>query len=137
MNNNQGSGGSLLLYLLLMVAAAYALIEVVKAVVAAITALLMGLVNICLVVSGILAAYWLYRYISDKQFGQHKLAQKANKLERDLEYLLEHTPEHLHEDITQHYRNEQMELIAPKTENKADVALERTKQVFNIFRRDK
>ena len=121
-------------YLLGAFAAAYAVVEVLKAVVAAITALLMGLVNILLVVCWIIAAYWIYQYISDKQFGQHKIAQKANKLERDLEYLLEHTPEHLHEEITQHHRDKQMELLAPKTEKRADVVLERTKQVFNIFR---
>lgn len=131
MNNQQGNDWTV--KAIIWGGVALLVYKIVEAIGEAIKALLLGLVDICLIASGIIAAYWIYRYISDKQYGQHKLARKANKLESELEYLLEHTPEHLHEEITEHYRSEQRALLEPKAEKKTDVILDRTKQVVSIF----
>lgn len=52
--------------LLLIGAAIYGIFEVINAIVAAILAFLMGLVYIALGIIGILAAFYLYKYLSDK-----------------------------------------------------------------------
>ena len=61
-NNHDGTLFKLIGFGLLL----YAGVLVVKSVAAAITALLMGLVNIALVAGGILALFFVYRYITRK-----------------------------------------------------------------------
>ncbi len=91
MNNSQDSNSGCLIVIGLLILG-YAAVKTVEAVVAAITALLMGLVNIALIVAIVIAAYWVYRYIADKQFGEDKKEQKVNRLEKKRKKLPHDSP---------------------------------------------
>ena len=136
MNNNQGGGGGGLLYLFGIIVAGYAVIETVNAVVLAITALLMGLVNILLIASGILAAYWIYRYISDKQFGDDKKERRVHKLEQKKKEVTKRLPKHIRGVAKDFYEEQEKEIYETKPKiARSDAVLDKTKQVINIFRR--
>jgi hypothetical protein len=135
MNNSQSSngGGGIVILLLIL---GYAAVKTVEAVVAAITALLMGLVNIALIVAGIIAAYWLYRYISDKQFGDDKKERKVNRIEKKRKEVTARLPRHVRGQANEYYIDQEKEVYDIKPQvSRADLILERTKQVVGILRR--
>lgn len=135
MNDKQGrggGGGTVIAFLIL----GYAAIKTVEAIVAAITALLMGLVNIALIVAGIIAAYWVYRYITDKQFGEEKKEQKVRRLEKKRKEVTARLPRHVRPQANEYYIDQEKEVYDIKPQvSRADVVLERTKQVVGILRR--
>ena len=133
MNNNSDDGT--LFKLIGFGLLVYAGVQVVKSVVAAITALLMGLVNIALVAGGILALFFVYRYITDKQYGETRNLQQIEKLERQRKQYTARLPKHLRQEADQYYRDKQSEFFNPTPRSRADVILEKTGQVFNTFKR--
>ena len=133
MNSNNDDGT--LFKLICLGLLVYAGVQVVKSVVAAITALLMGLVNIALVAGGILALFFVYRYITDKQYGNDKRMREAQKLERERIRAVSQAPEHMKQGIDAWYQQRQEAIFESRSESRFDSFADRTKQVFNIFRR--
>lgn len=113
----------------------YAAYELVNKVIAAITALLMGFVYIALGIAGILALFWLYRYITDKQYGETKKLQQIEKLERQRKLHTSKLPKHMREVANQYYFEKQNALYDLKPSSRVDAMLDRTKQVFSTFRK--
>ena len=113
----------------------YAIYCIVTAVTEAIFTLLMGLVHIALGAAGIFAAYWLYKYITDKQYGETKNLQQIEKLERQRKLHTSRLPKHLKEQANEYYIEKQREFYDMKPHSRVDAMLDRTKQVVSTFRR--
>jgi hypothetical protein len=131
MNEGNGNSAKPLMYLV----ALYAAYRIVEAIVHAITMFFLGLVNIALAVTAILALYWVYRHITDKQFGETKKLQAIEKLERMRKLHLSRLPKHLREHANQSYVDRQRELYNITAHSRLDAFLDRTKQVLSTFRR--
>ena len=116
----------------------YAAARIVEKVVAAITAFLEGLVYIALGAAVILVAYWVYRYIAERQFGEDKKERQVRKLEKKKKEVLKRLPKALRPVAESYYEDQQKEAYETKPKiPRSEILLDRTKQVVNIFRRDK
>ncbi len=113
----------------------YAVYRIVEAVVAVVTMFLMGLATIALIGCGLFAAYWLYRYITDKQYGETKNLQQIEKLERQRKLHTSRLPKHLKEQANEYYIEKQREFYNMKPHSRVDAMLDRTKQVVSTLRR--
>jgi uncharacterized membrane protein YuzA (DUF378 family) len=113
---------------------AYGIYQVVNTVVAAIFALLMGLVYVAVGAAGILTLFFVYRYITDKQYGETKNLQQIEKLERDRKLHVSRLPKHLRDQADEYYKERQRAYYDLKTYSRADAFLERIKQVLHTFR---
>lgn len=129
-NNNGGS-----LVPLLIVVGLYAAYRAIEAMIAALTAFLTGLVTVALGVAVILALFWVYRHLSDKQFGQTRNVRKIAQWERQREYHLSQVPEHLHEKVNEYYAEKMHALFDTRPHSRFDEVLDRTKQIISTFRR--
>jgi hypothetical protein len=113
----------------------YAGYRIVEAIVNAITILVDGLVIIALITAGILAAYWLYRYITDKQFGETKNLREIEKLERERKLYISRLPQHLRQGANEYYKEKQSEFFNPRPQSRLDVFFDRTKQAMSTFQK--
>lgn len=129
-NNNDDFPIKPLLYL----GIAYAFYEIVTTISYAIARLLHGLVTITLWSAGILALFYLYRHITDKQYGETKKLQEIEKLERERKLHTSKLPKHMREQADDYYKEKQRAYYDLKTYSRADALLERTKQVLHVFR---
>ena len=127
-NNQDGGGGGGLATLLGIFAIGYAIIETVNAVVAAITAFLFGLVTIALVASGAVALFWVYQYLSDKQYGEKRRIAQIEKLERERRATIARLPKHLREHADQYFKDKQQEKFEIKPQSRIDVLVERIRK---------
>jgi hypothetical protein len=132
---NENSDAKQLFLGLLFIVGLYAAYKTVTAITLAIKIFLMGLVNISLIAIGILVIFFLYRYISEKNFGDTRKIRLANKLEQERQLTLEQTPDILHPEINSYYEDKMREIYSLSPKSRTDGFLDRTKQVFNIFRR--
>src|SRR4051794_31015794 len=71
---------------------------------------LTGLVTIGLVVIAVMAVFFLYRYITDKQYGQTKMLREIEKIERE-KNLAASLPKPLREDYLRHCKERQEALF--------------------------
>ncbi|MGA9770444.1 MAG: hypothetical protein WBV94_15500 [Blastocatellia bacterium] len=133
MNDNKGNDG--IGPLILIGGAVYAIYRLVEAVVTVVTVFLMELATIALVGCGLFAAYWLYRYVTDKQYGETKNLQQIEKLERQRKLHTSRLPKHLKEQANEYYIEKQREFYDMKPHSRVDAMLDRTKQVFSTFRK--
>jgi len=131
MSDNQNGGWIMPLLILMAVYAAY---RVVEAVVAAIEMFLMWLVGIALVATAILTAYFLYKFLSDKRYGDTKRLREIEKLERERKLHTSRLPKHMKEAANQYYYEKQNALYDLKPGSRVDAMLDRTKQVLSTFR---
>ena len=113
----------------------WGIVQVINAVVAAITAFLMGLVYIALVTVGIVALFWVYRHITDKQYGETKKLQQIEKLERERKLHVARVPKHMKESVNQHYIERQNAVYDLKPRSRVEEWLDWLKQVASVFRR--
>ena len=130
MNSNNGDDG--LFKLLLLLGAAYAIYRIIEAITKALTALLMGLVYIGLGAAGILALFWVYRYITDKQYGQTKMLREIEKIERE-KTLAARLPKPLREDYLRHCKERQEALFNLKNHSRLEAGLNLVKQARSAF----
>jgi hypothetical protein len=114
----------------------YAIYSVVEMLASALYQLFMGIVNIALVAGAISAAYFLYRFITNKEFGEQKKMRQIERIEKQRESL-ERLPVHLREQAAEYYTEKQRALYDMKPGSRFDAVLDRTKQVFSTFRRGK
>jgi len=120
---------------ILVLGIAYAIYELIKTVIAAITAFLMGLVYIALAVAGILALYWVYRHITDKQYGETKKLQQIEKLERERKLHISRLPKHMREPANQHYFERENAVYDLKPHSRLEEWLDGLKQLLSTFRK--
>lgn len=130
---NQQDDGAFL-KLLLVLGIGYAFYEVVTTITYALARLLNGLVTLGLIATGILAAFWLYRYVTDKQYGETKNVREIHKLEQQRIAVAAKLPKHLRAQADEYYIEKQRAYYDLKTYSRADAILERTKQVLHVFK---
>ena len=135
MNNNSSAGP--LLFTIAICLGIYAAVQAINSVMEAFTALLLGLVNIALIVVGILAAFFLFRYITDKQYGQELRERKLQQLEEKRLRAVALAPDHTKGYVDSCYQQMQEALFKTKTESRFDVFVDYAKQLLGLFRRDK
>lgn len=112
----------------------YGIIQLVDAVIAAIYSLLMGLVYVAVGAAAILALYSVYRYITDKQYGETKKMQQATKLEQQRRRHVPTLPKHLREHANEYWLDKQRAIFEPPSHSRLDAMLDKVKQVFSTFR---
>lgn len=118
MNDNSDDGT--VIKIILVGGAGYLIYQVVNVIVAALTALFFGLVTIALIGAGIFAAYWLFRYITDQQYGQQKQMRQIEKIERERRETIARLPKHLREHADQYFKDKQQSIYESKTQSRAD-----------------
>jgi hypothetical protein len=131
MSNNDDSG---LWKLLLFLGIGYAIYLFVQKMMAAFERLLSGLVIIALAAAVILVLFWVYRHISDKQYGETKRLQEIEKLERERKLHTARLPRHMKEVANQYYYEKQNALYDLKPGSRFDAMLGKTKQILHTFR---
>ena len=128
---NQQDDGAFL-KLLLVLGLAYAFYEIVQTITYALARLLNGLVILGLIATGILAAFWVYRYITDKQYGQTKMLRQIEKIERE-KNLAASLPKALREDYLRHCKERQEALFNLKNHSRLEAGLSLVKQARSAF----
>jgi hypothetical protein len=131
MSEQNGSGGFMAIVWLILLYAAYRIVEEIAD---AVAMLLQGLVIIALVSAGIVAAFWVYRYLTDKQYGETKNVQQIQKLEQERKRTVPTLPKHLREQANESYIEKQRAFYDLKTYSRIDAFFERTKQALHTFR---
>ncbi len=126
MSDKQGGSGAEILIPIVIVG--YAVVKAVEAVVAAITALLMGLVNILLIAAGVVAAVWVYRYITDEQYGHRKGVRKVERIENERRETLARLPKHLRQQADDYFRKKQEGIYDPNPKSRLDAIVERIRK---------
>jgi len=137
MNDRKDDPTGDILKLIVFAGAAYFIYELVRLILAVLSALFFGLVWIILFAAGILAAFFLLRYINDKQYGDDKRMRELQKLEEQRIRAVAQAPDHMKDGIDNWYQQRQEALWESKTESRFDVFADRTKQTLGIFRRSK
>ena len=123
---------------ILVVLALYLGYRIVQQITRFIADLLDGLLIISLGATTILVAFWVYRYITDKQYGETKNLREIEKLERQRKLHTSRLPEHLKEQADEYYIEKQRAFYDMKPHSRVDAMLDRTKQVVSTFcRREK
>jgi hypothetical protein len=131
MSDQKNDGSSFML--IIMLGAAFAIYRIVQEIAQAVAMLLQGLVIIALVSAGILAAFWVYRYLTDQQYGETKNLREIEKLERERKLYISRLPEHLREGADEYYKEKQSEFFNPHPQSRLDVFFDRSKQFFSTF----
>jgi hypothetical protein len=132
MNEQKGSSGFMAIVWLILIYAGYRIVEEIAD---AVELLLQGLVIIALVSAGIVAAFWVYRYLTDKQYGETKTLREIEKLEKDKKLYTSRLPKHLREQAEEYYKGKQREFFEPRPQSRLDVFFDRTKQVISTFQK--
>jgi len=119
---------------LLALGVLYGIYRIVETIVTVLFAFLMGLAYVALGAAGVFVAYWLYQYITNKQYGEEKKTRQIAKLERRRKDVTARLPKHIRDDADQYFKDKQRAVFAQKPSSRFDDVLDRTKQVVSTFR---
>jgi hypothetical protein len=97
--------------------------------------LLSGLLIIALGATAVLVAFGVYRYITDRQYGQFKAVRELAKWQKIKEQNDPYIPEDYREQWEEFCADKQKECFQMNSHSRFDAGVERTKQIFSLFRR--
>ena len=129
-NNGDGFPWKVLLFL----GIGYAIYRLVQETMDAFARLLDGLVIIALAATAIFVFFWVYRHITDDQYGETKSFREIAKWEQRKQMAKANLPKHMHAQAEQYFTDKQMKCYDLKTYSRWDSLLEGTKQVIHVFR---
>jgi hypothetical protein len=134
MSDNR-SNGEFPIRPILIALALYLGYRIVQEIIRFVSNLLEGLLFISLGATAILVAFWLYRYITDKQYGQFKAVRELARWQKIKEQNDPYIPEDYRPQWEQFCADRQSECFQMNSHSRFDAGLDRTKQVLSMFRR--
>ncbi|HYP26372.1 MAG TPA: hypothetical protein VE262_06625 [Blastocatellia bacterium] len=137
MNDRKDDSTGDILKLIVLAGAAYLIYELVMLIIAVLSFLFFGLAWILFFTTLILVAFFLLRYIRDKQYGDGKRMRELIKLEEQRIRAVSQAPDHMKSSIETWFHQRQEALWESRAESRFDLFADRTKQVLGIFRRGK